>query len=210
MVIAALLYGNCCYLPDDKQSFFKNKKMYQTFFLLVGLIIVTSCSELNRTKDELTQNAQVYADDAFKTIEYAKSFNQKNSEVHDRSVAQVVFPKAIKGSFIFGGNYAEGYLVENGQIIDQIRMIGGNIGPNIGGQSYSQITYIMDPETLFEIKTGQKFSLQGTASYAKSGQSVTDIFGQISDGQSLITVIFNQSGYLAGISFEGTYISLKK
>ena len=68
----------------------------------------------------------------------------------------------------------------------------------------------MDRGTLFEIQTGQKFSLQGTASYAKSGQSVTDIFGQISDGQSLITVIFNQSGYLAGISFEGTYISVKK
>ena len=184
--------------------------MYRTFFLLVGLFIITSCSELNRTKDELTQNAQVYANDAFYTIESAKSFNHKNSEIHQRSVAQVVFPKAVKGSFIFGGNYAEGYLVENGQIINQIRMIGGNIGPNIGGQSYSQITYIMDPEIFFEIKNGQKFSLQGTASYAKSGQSVTDIFGQISDGQSLITVIFNQSGYLAGISFEGTYISLKK
>ena len=184
--------------------------MYQTFFLLVGLFIITSCSELSRTKDELTQDAQVYADDAFKTIEYAKSFNQKNSEIHQRSVAQVVFPKAVKGSFIFGGNYAEGYLVENGQIIDQIRMIGGNIGPNIGGQTYSQITYIMDPGTLFTIQNGQKFSLQGTASYAKSGQSLTDIFGQISDGQSLITVIFTQSGYLAGISFEGTYISQKK
>ena len=184
--------------------------MYRTFFLLVGLSLVTSCSEINRTKDELTQNAQVYANDAFKTIESAKSFNQKNSEIHQRSVAQAVFPKAAKGSFIFGGNYAEGYLVENGQIIDEIRMIGGNIGPNIGGQTYSQITYIMDPGTLFEIQNGQKFSLQGTASYAKSGQSMTDIFGQISDGQSLVTVIFNQSGYLAGISFEGTYISLKK
>jgi len=182
----------------------------RAFLLFLNILILTACSELIRTRDELTQNAQVYADDAFKTIEYAKSFNQKNSEVHERSVAQVVFPKAVKGSFIFGGNYAEGYIVKNGQIIDQIRMIGGNIGPNIGGQSYSQITYIMNPATLFEIKTGQKFSLQGTASYAKSGQSVTDIFGQISDGQSLITVIFNQSGYLAGISFEGTYISVKK
>ena len=184
--------------------------MYQTLFLLFGLIVVTSCSELNRTKDDLTQNAQVYAEDAFTTIEYAKSFDHRNRNIHKRSVAQIAFPKAVKGSFIFGGNYAEGYLIENEQIVDQIRMIGGNIGPNIGGQSYSQITYIMDPETLFEIKTGQKFSLQGTASYAKSGKSMTDIFGQISDGQSLITVIFNQSGYLAGISFEGTYISQKK
>ena len=178
--------------------------------LFLNILILVGCSELTRTRDEITQNAQVYEEDAFNTLETAKSFHAQNRDVHQRSVAQVVFPKAVKGSFIFGGNYAEGYLVENSQIVDQIRMIGGNIGPNIGGQSYSQITYIMDPETFFEIKNGQKFSLQGTASYAKAGQSVTDIFGQISDGQSLITVIFNQSGYLAGISFEGTYISVKK
>ena len=178
--------------------------------LFLNLLILVGCSELTRTKDELTQNAQVYEEDAFNTLETARTFNAQNRDVHQRSVAQLVFPKAVRGSFLFGGNYGEGYLVENEQIIDQIRMIGGNIGPNIGGQSYSQITYIMDPETLFEIKTVQKFSLQGTASYAKSGKSMTDIFGQISDGQSLITVIFNQSGYLAGISFEGTYISLKR
>lgn len=182
--------------------------MYRIFSLLV-VLMVASCSELNRTKDQLTQNAQVYAEDAYNSLELAKSFTQINMDVHQRSIAQIVFPKAVKGSFIFGGNYAEGYLIENEQIIDQIRMIGGNIGPNIGGQSYSQITYIMDTETLFQIKNGQKFSLQGTASYAKSGQSVTDIFGQISDGQNLVTIIFNQSGYLAGISFEGTYISIK-
>ena len=180
------------------------------FLIFLNIFILASCSELTRTKDELTQNAQVYAEDALETLEIARNFSPQNSDINQRSVAQIVFPKAVKGSFIFGGNYAEGYLIENELIIDQIRMIGGNIGPNIGGQSYSQITYIMDRETLFQIKNGQKFSLQGTASYAKSGQSVTDIFGQISDGQSLITVIFNQSGYLAGISFEGTYISRKK
>ena len=180
------------------------------FLIFLNIFVLASCSELTRTKDELTQNAQVYAEDALETLELARNFNTQNSDVNQRSVAQIVFPKAVKGSFIFGGNYAEGYLIENEQIIAQIRMIGGNIGPNIGGQSYSQITYVMDQETLFEIKNGQKFSLQGTASYAKSGQSVTEIFGQISDGQNLITVIFNQSGYLAGISFEGTYISKKK
>ena len=165
---------------------------------------------LSETRIKIEKNAQVYEEDAFNTLKMAKDFNLINKDVHNRSIAQIVFPKAIKGSFILGGNYAEGYLFENEHIIDEIRLVGGNIGPKIGGQSYSQITYIMDPETLFEIKNGQKFTLQGTANYAKSGQSVTDIFGQMSDGQSLITIIFNQSGYLAGISFEGTYISKKK
>ena len=174
------------------------------------ITLLSSCASIEKTRDELTNRAQVYGEDALDILSIAKNLDQKNSEIHNRSIAQIVFPKAVKGSFIFGGNYAEGYLIENNEIYNEIRMVGGNIGPNIGGQSYSQITYVMDKETLFQIKNEQKFSLQGTASYAKSGQSVTDIFGQISDGQNLITIIFNQSGYLAGISFEGTYISLKK
>ena len=178
--------------------------------LFALFILLASCSDIERTRDDLKERAQVYSEDALQILVTAKDLDKKNFEIHERSLAQIVFPKAVKGSFVFGGNYAEGYLIENEQIFDQIRMIGGNIGPNIGGQSYSQITYIMDRETFFQIENGQKFSLQGTASYAKSGQSVTDIFGQISDGQSLITIIFNQSGYLAGISFEGTYISRKK
>ena len=177
--------------------------------LFALFILLASCSDIERTRDDLKERAQVYSEDALQILVTAKELDKKNFEIHERSLAQIVFPKAVKGSFIFGGNYAEGYLIENEQIFDQIRMIGGNIGPNIGGQSYSQITYIMDRETLYQIKNGQKFSLQGTASYAQSGQSVTDIFGQISDGQSLVTIIFNQSGYLAGISFEGTYISVK-
>jgi lipid-binding SYLF domain-containing protein len=181
------------------------------------LLVLGNCSTIDKaqtifdeTRREIEENAQVYEEDALDALITARNFNLINSDVHDRSVAQIVFPKAVRGSFIFGGNYAEGYLIENEQVTAQIRMLGGNIGPNIGGQSYSQITYVMDRETLFEIKNGQKFSLQGTASYAKSGQSVTEIFGQISDGQNLVTIIFNQSGYLAGISFEGTYISRKK
>ena len=181
------------------------------------LIVLGNCSTIDKaqtifdeTRSGVEENAQVYEEDALNALIAARNYNLINKDVDDRSLAQIVFPKAVKGSFIFGGNYAEGYLIENGQVIAQIRMLGGNIGPKIGGQSYSQITYIMDRETFFEVKNGQKFSLQGTASYANSGQSVTEIFGQISDGQSLITVIFNQSGYLAGISFEGTYISKKK
>ena len=165
---------------------------------------------VSETLSGIEKKAQVYEQDAFETLKMAKNFNLINKNVHDRSIAQIVFPKAVKGSFILGGNYGEGYLFKNDFIIGEMRMVGGNIGPKIGGQSYSQITYIMDTETLYQIKTGQKFSLQGTASYAKSGISMTDIFGQMSDGQSLITIIFNQSGYLAGISFEGTYIAVKE
>ena len=34
--------------------------------LFLNILILVGCSELTRTRDELTQNAQVYAEDAFK------------------------------------------------------------------------------------------------------------------------------------------------
>ena len=48
--------------------------MYR-LFLALSIILLASCSEINRTKDELTQNAQVYEEDAFNALETASSFN---------------------------------------------------------------------------------------------------------------------------------------
>ena len=45
--------------------------MYRIFSLLV-VLMVASCSELTRTKDELTQNVQVYAEDALETLKIAR------------------------------------------------------------------------------------------------------------------------------------------
>ena len=71
--------------------------MHRSLFILVFLVIA-SCSEITRTKDELTQNAQVYAEDAFSTLQLAKDINSNNTNLHERSVAQIVFPKAVKGA----------------------------------------------------------------------------------------------------------------
>ena len=76
----------------------------RAFLLFINIFILTACSELNRTRDKLTENAQVYADDAFNSLERAKNFNQKNNDIHRQSIAQIVFPKAVKCSFIFGEN----------------------------------------------------------------------------------------------------------
>ena len=60
--------------------------------LFLNILILVGCSELTRTRDEITQNAQVYEEDAFNTIELAKTFDEKNNKIHQRSLAQIVFP----------------------------------------------------------------------------------------------------------------------
>ena len=69
-------------------------------------------------------------------------------------------------------------------------------------------TFDMDDDTLAAFRRGGKLSLHGTLNYASHGESVTNTFGKLSPAQPLYTTIFNQSGYLAGVSLDGTFIQL--
>ena len=53
----------------------------------------------NETRSGIEENAQVYTEDAFNTLNIARDFNPRNKDIHDRSRAQIVFPKA--GTIIF-------------------------------------------------------------------------------------------------------------
>ena len=72
--------------------------------LFALFMLLASCSDIERTRDDLKERAQVYSEDAMKILVTAKDLDKKNFEIHERSLAQVVFPKAVRGSFIFGGN----------------------------------------------------------------------------------------------------------
>ena len=82
-------------------------------------------------------------------------------------------------------------------------MSGGNIGPQIGGQQYSQISYVMTSGLLASIMSRPTFEIQGSLSYASRGASKTQIISAQSRVQELHTHIFNQTGYLAGITVDG-------
>jgi lipid-binding SYLF domain-containing protein len=81
---------------------------------------------------------------------------------------------------------------------------------NAGAQSYSQVVYILDDDTLAAFRRGGKLSLHSTLNYARRGESVTNTFGKLSPTQPLYTTIFNQSGYLAGVSLDGTFMQLMR
>lgn len=176
------------------------------FFMVCTLI--TSCNVSEQIESNLPDSVKVGPDLIQATLEAASARFVENKTLFGASVAQVVFPKIIKAGLLFGGTYGEGYLVRDGIILSKVRLAGGNAGLNAGAQSYSQVVYILDDETLAAFRQGGKLSLHGTLNYAHRGNSVTNTFGKLSPTQPLYTTIFNQSGYLAGISLDGTFMQL--
>lgn len=188
-----------------KSEMEKHVKFFK-FVLLTALL--SACNVTDSFENKLPSSVVSGPELINSTLDDASSRYPENKTLFDASVAQVVFPKIFKAGMLLGGTYGEGYLVRDGIILSQVRLAGGNAGLNAGAQSYSQVVYILDDETLTNFRRGGKLSLHGTLNYARRGESVTNTFGKISPTQNLYTTIFNQSGYLAGVSLDGTFMQL--
>ena len=178
--------------------------------LILISAFLAACNVSERVNDMVPESAVVGPDLIQETLEAASARYGENKTLYKASVAQVVFPKILKAGLLFGATYGEGYLVRDGIILSQVRLAGGNAGLNAGAQSYSKVVYILDDDTLAAFRGGGKLSLHGTLNFARRGESVTNTFGKLSPTQPLYTTIFNQSGYLAGVSLDGTIMQIMR
>ena len=176
------------------------------------LSIFAGCANIEKTVQQTGSNIKqrfaVSEHHAIETLADAMEENPSLVELEQASVAQIVFPKALKGGFVFGASYSEGFVIKSRKVIARVRMTGGNIGPQIGGQQYSQISYVMTQNQLKSILNSTTFEILGTISYSEQGISKTQVVTSQSRLNEIHTYIFNQTGYLAGVTFDGIVYSV--
>jgi lipid-binding SYLF domain-containing protein len=184
----------------------------QTCIAAACLLILAGCTNIEKTlkqsASDIKQRFIVSEKTAIETLVAIGANSASLGELEQVSVAQIVFPKALKGGLLIGANYSEGFVVKGRKVIARVRMTGGNIGPQIGGQQYSQISYVMTQDRLRSILNSANFEILGTVSYAAQGVSKTHVVTTQARLNEIHTHIFNQTGYLAGITFDGIVYSL--
>ena len=186
--------------------------MKVNFTLLLAFLLLGACTNLsekyNSTRSQVEDDLAVNLDDGRKTLEMADQIGIEIPKIRSDSVAQIVFPKAFKAGLFIGGNYSEGFIFRDGKALGRIRMSGGNLGPQIGGQQYSQVIYVMTETKFNALLNSNAVKFQGTLSYAKNGESVTSLISTQNELAEAHTIIFNQTGYLAGITMDGVQYSV--
>ena len=183
---------------------------------LLSILIMSACaptssvqSNMTVLKEDIRATNTVTVDEAFAALEKASLDKPAAEYWRERSIAQVVFPRIAKAGIIIGGNYGEGYLIRNNRIVGLVDVAGANVGFQAGIQNYSQVTYIFRESAYSTLINNGNLSLSGTLSYGQQGQIENTAIATENLGESLRTLVFNETGTVFGASIEGLYYTYR-
>ena len=190
--------------------------MFVRITAVLALVIVGACApstsvqnNYGRLKDNIRETNTVTGAEALAALEQAALDTPVAQKWREQSIAQVVFPRIAKAGIIIGANYGEGYLIRNNRIVGLVDVAGANVGFQAGMQNYSQVTYIFSESAYGNLINNGNLSLSGTLSYGRQGRIENTAIATENLGESLRTLVFNETGTVFGASVEGLYYTYR-
>ena len=121
--------------------------------------------------------------------------------------AVLVFPSIVKAGFLFGAQYGEGGLVQQGRVRAYYNTVAASYGLQAGVQSFGYALFFMSDSAVqylnnsggFEVGTGPSIAIfdVGMARSLSTTTAQSDIYA----------VFFDQKGLMAGAGLQGTKIT---
>ncbi len=179
------------------------------FFLSIFLALatLTSTSLLNSasaaTAEDLNKESRQALDMLYKANPAAKSISQQAKAV-------LVFPKIIKAGLVFGGSYGEGVLMKGTTVVDYYNSVSGSWGLQAGAQSYGYAVFLMNDKALKYIVETKGWEVGVGPTVVVVNEGVAKNLSSSTLKDDAYAFIFDQQGLMAGVSIEGSKISLIK
>jgi len=153
------------------------------------------------TADDLSRDARVALQELYEAKPIAKDFG-------DRAKAVIVFPNIVKAGLVFGGAYGEGVLIQDGRTDTYYNSFTGSWGLQAGAQSYGYALFLMTDEAInwLNESKGLEVGVGPTVVVMDEGAAANVSTSTIQD--DVYAFAFNQQGLMAGISIEGTKITV--
>jgi len=121
--------------------------------------------------------------------------------------AVLVFPSIVKAGFLFGAQYGEGGLVQQGRVSAYYNTVAASYGLQAGVQTFGYALFFMSDSAVqylnnsggFELGTGPSIAIfdVGTARSLSTTTAHSDIYA----------IFFDQRGLMAGAGLQGTKIT---
>jgi lipid-binding SYLF domain-containing protein len=179
------------------------------FFLSIVLATTSlaSASFLNTAGAATAEDLNVDSRQALQTL--YKSTPSAESISH-KAKAILVFPKIIKAGLVFGGSYGEGVLFKGKTVENYYNSVTGSWGLQAGAQSYGYAVFLMTDKAVDYVRKTKGWEIGVGPTVVVVDEGVAKNLSSTTVKDDAYAFIFDQQGLMAGISIEGTKISLIK
>ncbi|KAA0978528.1 YSC84-related protein [Pseudomonas sp. ANT_J28] len=179
------------------------------FFLSIFLATASlaSASLLNTagaaTAEDLNADSKQALQTLYKSTPFAKTISQNAKAV-------LVFPKIIKAGLVFGGSYGEGVLMKGSKVDSYYNSVTGSWGLQAGAQSYGYAVFLMTDKAVNYVRETKGWEVGVGPTVVVVDEGVAKNLSSSTLKDDAYAFIFDQQGLMAGVSIEGTKISLIK
>ncbi len=152
------------------------------------------------SKGEIDRSVKVALEDLYGSAPGAR-------EIGKTAKGILVFPKIVKGGFIFGGQYGEGALIKNGATAGYYRAVAASYGFQIGAQSFGYVLFFMTDEDLGWLERSSGWEIGAGPSVVVADTGMAKSLTSTTAKEGVYAFFFSQRGLMAGLGLQGTKIS---
>jgi len=118
--------------------------------------------------------------------------------------AILVFPTIIKGGFLFGGQFGEGALLQQGRTTGYYRTVSASYGLQAGIQKYGYALFLMNPGAVEYLNKSDGWELGVGPTLTVVDEGFSGSFSTTTARSDVYAFFFDQKGLMAGLGLQGT------
>ncbi|EAT58285.1 lipid-binding SYLF domain-containing protein [Chlorobium ferrooxidans] len=143
-------------------------KVFALAFMLAGMLVSTAEAGWDPAN----------AEKAKESVDYFRKNAPALNRFFEQAYGYAVFPDVFKGGlFMFGGGHGKGYVYEQNNLVGNSTITQINVGPQLGGQSFSEIIFFKGKEDLESFKKGNyEMNAQVAAIIVSTGMATNTDF----------------------------------
>jgi lipid-binding SYLF domain-containing protein len=175
--------------------------------IILATVSLASASLLNTASAATAQDLDKDSRQALQILYKAHPFAETLSH---SAKAILVFPNIVKAGLVFGGSYGEGELLRGSKVDGYYNSVSGSWGLQAGAQSYGYAVFLMSEKAVNYVRETKGWEIGTGPTVVVVDEGVAKNLSSSSLKDDAYAFIFNQQGLMAGVSIEGTKISLIK
>lgn len=168
--------------------------------------ILLSCVVLAAPAAQAASSAELDRESA-KALEQVIASNPGARALAKDAHAVLVFPRIVKGGFVFGGQFGDGALRRGGRAAGYYRSIAASYGLQAGIQSFGYALFFMNEKALAYFDKSEGFEVGVGPSIVVLDHGMANAITTTTARSDIYAVFFDQKGLMAGIGLQGTKIT---